>query len=236
MSVALQVEQAGAVLKVRIDAGPGNLFTREMTGQLTELLRRPPDGVHVVHLSASGEEFCVGRAPFRTDLDALREDVAGLVGLNDALAASPAVTVSEVHGHAAGFGAGLVALSDVAIASPEAQVWFPEVDLGFAPALVLAWLAPLVGRRTAFWLTATGVRLSAREACDLGLVTDVAAAASDLGESVTRCIDLLLSKPPQVHAEIKRLLRFYATVPEATIGAVATDQLILASIRRSAAG
>lgn len=127
MSDQLQVEQSGSVVRVRIDAGAGNLFTPEMTAELSTLLRTPPDGAHVVHLCASGPDFCLGRAPFRKGIESLTEDVSGLVGVNHALSESPAVTLAEVNGDAAGFGVGLVAFSDVVIASPGAPVWTPRL-------------------------------------------------------------------------------------------------------------
>ena len=235
MSDQLRLEQSDAVLRVRIDAGGGNLFTPEMAAELTTLLQTPPDGVHVVHLSASGPEFCMGRAPFRSGPGPMSEDVAGLVAVNRALLQSPAVTVAEVQGDAAGFGVGLVVHSDVAVASPEARFSFPEVHSGFAPALVLAWLGPLVGRRKAFWLTATGVQIPAREACELGLVTHVADAPDDLGSAVSGCIDTLISKPPEVHREIKRLIGFYAAASVQTRDKLAQDQLIFGVLRRAAA-
>ena len=235
MSDQLHVEQSGSVVRVRIDAGPGNLFTPEMTAELSTLLRTPPDGAHVVHLCTSGPDFCLGRAPFQKGVESLTEDVSGLVGVNHALSESPAVTVAEVSGDAAGFGVGLVAFSDVAIASPDASFYFPEVDGGFAPALVLSWLAPLVGGHKAFWLAATGVRLPAREARELGLVTDVAQDAGELTAAVAGAIELLCSKPPQVHRDIKRLMRLYAAASVQTRDKLAQDQLIFGVLRRAAA-
>lgn len=233
MTEGLTVEQDGAVLHVRVDAGPGNLFTPAMTLRLAALLRTPPDGVHIVRLSAAGPEFCMGRAPFRSGAGPLREDVEALVELVEALQQTSVVTVAEVQGDAAGFGAGLVALSDVAVAAPEAHISFPEVDAGFAPALVLAWLGALVGPRKAFWLAATGVRVPAREARELSLVTDVVDDAGELAGAVSSIVELLLSKPPLVHAQIKELLRLYAAVPEDQRGAVATDRLAFGALRRA---
>lgn len=234
MSDQLRRDQSGAVLHVHVDAGDGNLFTPEMAAELTAVLQAPPDGVHVVHLSAAGEEFCMGRAPFRSGPGPLSEDVAGLVAVSRALTQSPAVTVAEVQGDAAGFGVGLVAASDVAIASPEARFSFPEVHAGFAPALVLAWLAPLVGRRQAFWLTATGIEISAAEARDLGLVTQLAHDPAELGTEVSRCIELLVSKPLAVHRDIKRLMHFYSGVPDGARADVAADRLMIGALRRAA--
>lgn len=235
MSDHLTVESSDAVVHVQMNAEPGHLFTREMAAELTSLLQEPPEGAHVVHLSSSGSDFCMGRVPFRSGLDPLAADVAGLVNVNRALAESPAVTVAEVNGGAAGFGAGLVAHCDLAIASSAAYFSFPEVDAGFAPALVLEWLVPLVGRRTAFWLTASGVRISAREAFDLGLVTKLADDPAELKAAVAESIEILVSKPPEVHRDIKRLMRLYGATPDGIRDRVAADQLIFGALRRAAA-
>lgn len=234
MTDQLRIQQSGGVLHVQVDAGRGNFFTPEMAAELTDVLHTPPTGVHVVHLSAAGDEFCMGRAPFRSGPGPLGEDVAGLVAVSRALTQSPAVTVAEVQGDAAGFGVGLVVASDIAIASPEARFSFPEVHAGFAPALVLAWLVPLVGRRQAFWLTSTGVEISAAEARTLGLVTQVADDPAGLRADVSRCIELLLSKPAEVHRDIKRLMSFYSAVPDAARIDVAADRLVIGALRRAA--
>ncbi|HVA31090.1 MAG TPA: enoyl-CoA hydratase-related protein [Gaiellaceae bacterium] len=231
----LTIEQAGAVLRAHVDAGPGNLFTPSMTKQLTAVLRTPPKGAHVLHLSAAGPDFCMGRAPFRNGAGPLREDVDGLVDIVEALERSRMVTVAEVQGDAAGFGVGLVALSDVAVAAPGVHLSFPEVDEGFAPALVLAWLGRVVGRRQAFWLAATGVRLPAPEALEIDLLTHVVDDPDALSETVATVVELLCSKPPAVHAQIKDMLRLYASVPEDARGKIAADRLAFGALRRALA-
>ena len=235
-SEGLIIEQADSVVRVHIDAGEGNLFTPSMTRRLTELLRTPPADAHVVHLSAAGPEFCMGRAPFRSDADELREDVEAIVDLVEALAQTSLTTVAEVQGDAAGFGVGLIALSDVAIAAPAAHLSFPEVDAGFAPALVLTWLGDLVGRRRAFWLAATGIRIPAREACEMGLLTSMVDDSSELASATLSAIELLCSKPPRVHADIKELLRLYAAVPVDTRASISLDRLAFGALRRSLVG
>lgn len=232
-SDGLIVERKDVVVSVRIEAPPQNLFTREMTTRLAALLVSPPEGVHVVHISAAGGAFCLGRAPFRSGVDELEADVQGLAALNRALAESPAVTVAEVHGDCAGFGVGVAALCDVAIASPRARLSFPEVDAGFAPALVLSWLVPMVGRRAAFWLTATGVELPAGDARDLGLLTDVADDPEALPSMVAGAVATLVEKPPSVHREIKRLMRSYAALPDDARSEVAAERLGLGALRRA---
>jgi methylglutaconyl-CoA hydratase len=231
----LTVQQEGALLRVHVDAGPGNLFTPAMTARLAALLRTPPEGVHVVHISAAGPDFCLGRAPFRAGAGPLRADVDGLIEVTEALRLCSAVTVVEVQGDAAGFGVGLVALADVAVAPAAVHLSFPEVDAGFAPALVLTWLVPLVGRRQAFWLAATGVRLPAPQAQALGLLTHVVESAAELPSAVAATIELLCSKKPAVHTDIKRMVRLYADLPEGRRAEVAADRLAFGALRRALA-
>lgn len=236
MNVAgLAIERHGPVVSVRVDAGEGNLFTPEMTRALAGLLRTPPEGAHVVRIAAEGPEFCMGRAPFRAGASAVREDVEALVEIVEALQRSAVVTVAEVQGDAAGFGVGLVALCDVAIAAADAHLSFPEVDAGFAPALVLSWLGELVGHRKAFWLAATGIRVPARDALALGLVTHVVDDATRLPEAADSVVELLRSKPSSVHAQIKELVRLYAAAPADTRGRIAADRLAFGALARSPA-
>ena len=139
------------------------------------------------------------------------------------------VTVAEVDGEAAGFGVGLVAQCDVAVASESSRFWFPEVTYGLAPALVLSWLPRLVGRRDAFWLTATGTVLSATEAQQLGLINFIAGPGA-LRSRVDEVLSQLLQFAAEVHQEIKRDLRDFAQVDQATTYRIARDRLLLTSV------
>jgi methylglutaconyl-CoA hydratase len=227
----LAVNADGAVLTVRLERPPGNLLTTAMCAELTALLRDPPAGAHVLHLTAEGPSFCLGRERAAADPDGLRAEVGALVTLNRALDATPLVTVAEVSGDAAGFGAGLAALCRVAIAAPSARLWFPEVELGLAPAVVLTWLPRLVGRRLAFDLTATGRRLTAAEAAQAGLLTAVAPTDAALPGTVADRVAALTKHPARVHAEIAAFLDATAGLTTDAAYELATDRLVLSALR-----
>ena len=57
--------------------------------------------------------------------------------------APPPPVVARVQGHALGGGAGLVATSDIAIASPETVFSFSEVKLGIIPAVISPFLVEM---------------------------------------------------------------------------------------------
>ena len=224
---------ADGVLDVELDRAPDNLMTVALCAELTALLLTPPADAHVLRLRAAGEVFCLGRERPAATAGDLRAESVVLVGLHNALRTSPLVTVAQVHGHAAGFGAGMVAACDVAVATEDAEFWFPEVGIDLAPAIVLAWLPRVVGEREAFWLTATGEHLPARRAKHLGLVNEVVADGAALEAEVGRRVTALRARSPRVHAEIKDMLRVGRSVDEDTALAVSVDRLVVGGLRRA---
>ncbi|HZZ46227.1 MAG TPA: enoyl-CoA hydratase/isomerase family protein [Pseudonocardia sp.] len=221
----------GRLLDVELNAPPSNLITVSACTELAALLRRPPPDAHVLRLRAAGSVFCLGRERAADTPGELRAESATLVDLHRALRDSPLVTVASVHGDAAGFGVGLVAMCDVAIAAESARFWFPEVDINLAPALALAWLPRLIGEREAFWMTATGARIDAGRARALNLVNDVVAPA-ELADEVGRRIEALLAGPPRIHAEIKDMLRAMRSLDDDQALEASIDRLAICSLRR----
>ena len=180
---------------------------------------------------ARGTSFCLGRERSAASSQTLPLEVARLVEVNTCLARTRLVTVASVQGDAAGFGAGLAALADVAVAVATAEFWFPEVGLGLAPTLVLAWLGRMVGRREAFWLTATGEHISAARAQQLGLLNEVVADEDALDQAVQLRVQALLSAPMRVHAEIRSMLRSAAELSLEQANELAAERLVLGSLR-----
>ncbi|QDO25650.1 enoyl-CoA hydratase/isomerase family protein [Streptomyces sp. S1A1-8] len=224
---------SGGVLDVRIDRAPDNLLTVQMCAQLTQLLLDPPSGAHVLHLSTAGQVFCLGRERAADTPGELRTETRVLVGLQRALRTTRLVTVAEVQGDAAGFGVGLLAACDVAVADAGARFWFPEVGINLAPALVLAWLPRVVGERHAFWLTATGERISAAHAVELGLLNAVADGPQELARQVGERIATLRTRDHRVHSEIRDMLHATRSLDESQALELSIDRLVVASLRRN---
>ena len=228
----LRSNLAGGVLEVVIDRGEDNIFSLAMCGHLGSLLARPPEGAHVLRLRAEGPAFCLGRERAGETVADLRVETATIIGLNQALSASSLVTVAEVAGDAAGYGAGLAALCDVSVAAPSAQFYFPEVTIDLAPSVVLTWLSRMVGRKQAFLLAATGDRVDARRAAELGLVTEVSATDEALPEHVSGRIEGLQRWSPRVHAQISEFLLAIEDLTETQAYALAAERLVTGSMER----
>jgi methylglutaconyl-CoA hydratase len=222
------------VVVAELDRGPENLFTLADLRELTALLVDPPEGAHVLRVRSVGEAFCLGRERGGTSTapGVVRGEAQTLVAATRAFRSTRLVTVAEVQGDAAGFGAGVVAACDVAVAVAGARFYFPEVGIGLAPALVLAWLPRLVGEQQAFWLTATGEKLPAARAVELGLLNAVVESADDLAKEVDDRVARLRSGNPRVHADIKDMLRAFAAVGDDPALDMSIDRLVVGSLRR----
>ena len=220
------------VLEVVVDRPPHNLLTVEMCAELTELLRKPPAGAHILRLRTAGEVFCLGRERAGATPAALVSETRTLVELHKALRTSELVTVAEIRGDAAGFGVGVIAACDVAIAVADAHFSFPEVGINLAPALVLAWLPRVVGERNAFWLTATGERITANHAQEIGLLNEVVSGIDALAKEVAERVAALRARNPRIHSEIKDLLRAFRSLDEDQALEHSIDRLVVGALRR----
>jgi methylglutaconyl-CoA hydratase len=222
------------VVVAELDRGPENLWTLGDLRELTALLEDPPEGAHVLRVRAVGEAFCLGRERGGTSTapGVVRGEAETLVAVTRAFRRTRLVTVAEVQGDAAGFGVGVLAACDVAVAVADARISFPEVGIGLAPALVLAWLPRKIGERQAFWLTATGEKITAARAAELGLLNAVVASAEELRKDVDERVALLRARSPRVHADIRDMLRAFGAVGDDQALDMSIDRLVVGSLRR----
>lgn len=220
------------VVLVELARPPENLFSIELCDRLADLLDAPPEGTHVVRFRALGDVFCQGRDRGGSTPAEIRAEAEALAGLTRSAQRTRVVTVAEVQGDAAGFGVGLIAAFDVSVAVREARFRFPEVGIGLAPALVLAWLPRVVGRREAFWLTATAEPLGAVRAAELGLLNEVVDDRDALLKRVDEMVAELCSRSPRVHGDIKDMLRVFGDLGDEQALEVSIDRLVVGSLRR----
>jgi methylglutaconyl-CoA hydratase len=119
----------------------------------------------------------------------------------------PKPVVAAVRGRALGGGCGLAMACDAILASESARFGFPEVNIGFVPAIVMSLLRRSVGEKRAFELLASGEPVPAREACDLGMITRVYP-DPDFDASTAEYVTALAGKSASAVALTKKL--FYS--------------------------
>jgi methylglutaconyl-CoA hydratase len=170
------LHQEGAVARITLNRpGKRNALDARLIGELQQALEETKSA-RVVLLTGAGKDFCAG-----ADLEEIRrlmddgamanlEDARRLARLFLAMRKHPAPIVAAVRGRALAGGCGLATACDIILAAETAEFGYPEVHIGFVPAIVMAILRRSVPEKRAFAWIATGRRIPAREARDAGLV------------------------------------------------------------------
>ena len=135
--------------------------------------------VRVVVISGAGKDFCSG-----ADLSALQkiagasvaensDDARSLLELFLLIRALQVPVVAAVTGRALAGGCGLATACDLVLASASARFGYPEVKIGFVPAMVMAILRRNVSEKRAFELITRGAEIRSEQALAFGLVNQV---------------------------------------------------------------
>jgi methylglutaconyl-CoA hydratase len=135
--------------------------------------------VRVVVISGAGRDFCAG-----ADLAALQKIAGASVAENEADARSlmelfllirqvSVPVVAAVHGRALAGGCGLATACDLILAAASARFGYPEVKIGFVPAMVTAILRRNLSEKRAFELLTRGGEITAEAAKQFGLVNQL---------------------------------------------------------------
>ena len=178
-------------LELELDGGIGtiwlnrpdkrNALDRTMVEELREAVIQleADSSVRAIILAGRGSAFCAG-----ADLDYLRsmaaftvldnmEDSAALARTLRAIYEASKPTIARVHGPALAGGCGLATVCDIVVASEGAKFGYTEVQIGFIPAIVMAFLLRKVSQIQARELVLSGMIIDARQAHARGLVTTV---------------------------------------------------------------
>jgi methylglutaconyl-CoA hydratase len=155
-----------------------NALDAEIVAEIRRALREAAadETARVVLLTGAGKDFCSG-----ADLAALQriseatvmENVADARNLADLfieMRRHPRPIVAVVRGRALAGGCGLATACDLVLASESAQFGYPEVNIGFIPAMVMAILRRSVSEKRAFELITMGKIINAPVAADIGLI------------------------------------------------------------------
>lgn len=176
-----------------------------LSAELIELLHQAferadlDSAVRTMVLRGAGKDFCAGadleellastdRSPAENEAAALR-----LGTLFGRIRLLPKPVIAMVHGRALAGGAGLATACDLIVAGSGAQLGYPEIQRGFAPAMVMALLRRLVGEKIALDLVMTGRVLTADDARSMGLLTRVVPDAELERETLALAAELVRS-------------------------------------------
>jgi enoyl-CoA hydratase/carnithine racemase len=177
----VRVEVADGVARLTLNRPEvRNALNAAMLSELEASLRRLEEdpAAHVVVLRGAGDRaFCAGAdlkhvADRGTTLQA-RESFGGLARILELMARMRTPVVAQVHGYALAGGCGLAAGADIVVAADDAVFGLPEIKVGLLPLIVMAPILRAVGRKRGMLMILSGESVSAREACEMGLVSRV---------------------------------------------------------------
>lgn len=208
----IRVQAAGQIGRITL-ARPEkkNALDRATADELAAaLFALSESNVRVVSLEGEGPDFCAGAdlQALEEMLDASREqhieDAKALGHVFHTIRRMEKPVVALVKGRAFAGGAGLASACDIVLAREDAKFAYPEVSIGFVPAMVMTMLRRSVGEKHAFDLVSTGRVLTAAEAMDLGLVSRVFSGA-EFDQATTALLEELAAASPAALAATKVL-------------------------------
>jgi len=158
-----------------------NALDSELISEVKDAVRScaRDEAVRVVVFSGAGTDFCSG-----ADLSGLQRtfeagplenmaEARNMAELFVEMRHHPHPIVAAVRGRALAGGCGLATAADIILAAESAKFGYPEVNIGFVPAMVMAILRRSLSEKRAFELITTGETISAQTAFDCGLVNRV---------------------------------------------------------------
>jgi methylglutaconyl-CoA hydratase len=158
-----------------------NALDGEIVNEVKDALDRAAgdESARVVLLTGAGKDFCSG-----ADLAALRRiseatvvenlaDAGNMAELLTAMRRHARPIIAAVKGRALAGGCGLATACDIVLAAESAEFGYPEVNIGFIPAMVMAILRRNVSEKRAFELITRGEIIKAGEALSAGMINRV---------------------------------------------------------------
>lgn len=153
-----------------------NALNSELISELKKAIQASD---RMIVLTGAGNDFCSG-----ADLSGLHKQAEAnvldhlasareLADLFIAMRRYPHPIIAAVRGRALAGGCGLATAADIILAAESAQFGYPEVNIGFVAAMVMAILRRCVSEKRAFELITTGDVIDAQTAFEYGLVNRV---------------------------------------------------------------
>lgn len=158
-----------------------NALNDELIQSLAQALKSAGNdsAVRAIVITGAGSDFCSG-----ADLSALQKiskasveenvvDARMLLDLFALIRELGVPVIAAVQGRALAGGCGLATACDLVLASASARFGYPEVKIGFVPAMVMAILRRNVSEKHAFELITRGEQIDAQTAREIGLVNQI---------------------------------------------------------------
>jgi enoyl-CoA hydratase/carnithine racemase len=201
MSEILEVSQHNRVQRIALNRpDKHNALNSELCRELVDAINRANRDPHIgaIVLTGNGPSFSAGmdlKELGNVSAETINNVHEQLFTLNMRLGTP---LVAAVNGLAVGGGTGLVANCHIVVASEKAKFGLTEIKLGLWPFLVFRAMHAAIGERQAVELALTGRMFDVRQACQFGLVHEIAADANQRAMEIAE--NLSQSSPTAIHS------------------------------------
>ena len=190
MAIEITTQENGVSIVTLAGHDAGNfLYTQDLL-DLAKVLAEcaGKKDLRAVVITGRNNTFCGGRVGAKglTRASDVAEDLNAILKVNAAMNSLDVPVISAIEGQAFGFGFGMTAQSDYAVAAENAVFSLPEMSHGLPPLIVFTYLFRFVSYKRAFELAVTSRMVSAKEALDAGILTEI----TKSGQALKRALDV----------------------------------------------
>jgi 2-(1,2-epoxy-1,2-dihydrophenyl)acetyl-CoA isomerase len=188
-----------------------NALNTQMRAEITHAIKAAEQDARVVVLTGAGKAFCSGQdlgdGGNAASMDLERTLRDEYVPMLKAIFDCRVPTISAVNGPAAGAGANLALAADVVIASEDAYFIQAFTRIGLIPdAGGTYWLPRQMGAAKAMGAALFADKISAKQACDWGMIYETAPAATFRDHVQARAAHLAQG-PTVAYRQLKTAIR-----------------------------
>ncbi|HEX4019708.1 MAG TPA: enoyl-CoA hydratase-related protein [Acidobacteriaceae bacterium] len=204
---ALRIERRPKLFSVTFDrAAERNTLTQQTLNELSRAFdeaERDPE-CRIILLQGSSGYFCSGMdfTEMSGRIDSGLENASDVhyMDILRRMSSIGQIIISAVDGQVMAGGIGIVAASDLVIATPASRFSLPEALWGLLPACVLPLLIRRIGFQNAYRMTLTTETATAQQARETGLVDEL---ADSLDDAIRRRSQRLTRLDPETVQRMK---------------------------------
>jgi len=188
MAIEIDARSKGVSVITLAGHDAGNfVYTQDLLDLAAVLTTCASDkNLRALVITGRGNTFCGGRigAKGLTRASEVAEDLNAILKVNSAVNTLNVPLIVAVEGQAFGFAFGITTQADYAIAAEDAVFSLPEMSHGLPPLIVFSYLFRFVPYKRAFELAVTSRQISATEAADAGILTEIVPTGASLKRAI----------------------------------------------------
>jgi len=190
----------GKILRITLDAGKGNVLTSQLISEMRDSLgiARNSPSLRALVIDHEGKDFSFGASVDEHMPDRVADMLRAFHSLARELLELHVPIIAAVSGNCLGGGLELACLADRVIASQDAKLGQPEINLGVFAPIGSALLLRKISSMAAANLLLSGRIINAEEAHRIGLVAGISQSPGEAAMNWV-CVHLLPKSASSLH-------------------------------------